>query len=176
MKSPGVRRAHLKEREMNTNLRGAALRSPLLGLALVLVFGGVALATPAIDFVGTPLAKGTMAETVQFNTGVVKFQTKGPVVFNVATVTIKPGGTSGWHSHPGVVLVTVKQGSVTFYDQTCSATVHATGTSFVEAAGDGPGLAHNEGSIDAIVYVTYIAPAATTVFRIDEANPGCPES
>lgn len=161
---------------MTKNLHSTALRSSLLGLVLVAAFGGVALATPATDFIGTTLAKGTMTESVQYNTGDVKFQTKGPVVFNVVTVTIKPGGSSGWHSHPGVVLVTVKQGSVTFYDQTCTPTVHATGTSFVEAAGDGPGLAHNEGSIDTIVYVTYVAPAATTVFRIDEPNPGCPQS
>jgi quercetin dioxygenase-like cupin family protein len=161
---------------MSKKSRGAAILSPLLGLVLVATFAGGALATPASDFNPTALARGTMAESVQFNTGAVKFQTKDPVVFNVAAVTIRPGGSSGWHSHPGVVLVTVKQGSVTFYDQTCSATVHATGTSFMEAAGDGPGLARNEGSIDTIVYVTYVAPAGTTVFRIDERNPGCPES
>lgn len=154
----------------------SAIRSPLLALVPIALFAGTALATPAVDFVGTPLAKGTMAESVQFNTGAVKFQTKGPVVFNVASVTVKPGGTSGWHTHPGVVLVTVKQGAITFYDQTCSATTHAAGTSFMEATGDGPGLAHNEGTIDAIVYVTYIAPAGTTAFRIDANNPGCPQS
>jgi quercetin dioxygenase-like cupin family protein len=161
---------------MSRNVRVAAVLSPLLGLVLVAAFAGGALATPASDFNPTGLARGTMAESVQFNTGAVKFQTKGSVVVNVVTVTIKPGGTSGWHSHPGVVLVTVKQGSVTFYDQTCSAIVHPTGTSFMEAAGDGPGLARNEGSIDTIVYVTYIAPAGTTAFRIDEPNPGCTEA
>jgi hypothetical protein len=74
------------------------------------------------------------------------------------------------------VLVTVKQGAITFYDRTCASTVHPAGTSFMESQGDGPGLAHNEGTIDAIVYVTYIAPADTTVFRIDQANPGCPQN
>ena len=155
---------------------GRAVRGTVFALALVGVFAGTALATPANQFAGTPLAKGTMSEPVQRNVGDIKFQTKGPVVFNVASVVVAPGGTSGWDSHPGVVLVTVKQGTITFYDQTCNPTVHPAGTSFIEAEGDGPGLAHNEGATDALLYVTYIAPADTTVFRIDEGNPGCPQS
>lgn len=161
---------------MTSSKTRSAIRSPLLALPLIALFAGTALATPANDFVGSPVAKGTMNESVQYNTGEVKFQTKGPTVFNLVTVTVKPGGTSGWHTHPGVVLVTVKAGAITFYDQTCTATVHPTGTSFVEADGDGPGLARNEGTVDAIVHVTYIAPAGTTAFRIDQANPGCPQS
>ncbi len=161
---------------MALTFRRMAVRGPALGLVLVSLVAGTALATPANQFVGTPLAKGTMTEPIQRNVGDVKFQTKGAVVLNVVTVTVAPGGSSGWHSHPGVVLVTVKQGAITFYNQDCNATVHPTGSSFIEAEGDGPGLAHNEGATDAIVYVTYIAPADTTVFRIDQANPGCPQS
>jgi quercetin dioxygenase-like cupin family protein len=153
-----------------------ALGAALLALSLIGVVAGTALATPANQFVGTPLARGTMTEPIQRNVGDVKFQTKGAVVLNVVTVNVAAGGSSGWHSHPGVVLVTVKQGAITFYDQSCVATVHPTGTSFIEAEGDGPGLARNEGSTEAIVYVTYIAPADTTAFRIDQANPGCSQS
>ena len=153
-----------------------AVRGTLFALALIGVFAGTTLATPANQFVGTPLAKGTMSGTVQRNVGDIKFQTKGPVVFNVASVAVAAGGSSGWHSHPGVVLVTVKQGTITFYDQNCNPTVHAAGTSFIESDGDGPGLARNEGATEALVYVTYVAPADTTVFRIDQGNPGCPQS
>ncbi len=154
----------------------SAVRGPVLALALVGIFAGTALATPPSQFVGTPLAKGTMAGAVQRNVGDIKFQTKGAVVFNVVSVNVAPGGTSGWHSHPGLVLVTVKQGTITFYDQNCNATVRPAGTSFMEADGDGPGLAHNEGDVDAILYVTFIAPADTTVFRIDQDNPGCSQN
>ncbi|MES2209857.1 MAG: hypothetical protein V4515_06690 [Chloroflexota bacterium] len=154
------------------------IRSPLLALVLIAVFAGSALATGATDFTTTGLAQGTMSESVKVKTGGIKFHTKDPVIVKVVTITIKPGGSSGWHSHPGVVLVTVKEntGSVTFYDQDCEATVHPSGTSFVEAAGDGPGLARNEGTTDAIVYVTFIVPAGTTAFRIDQPNPGCPQN
>lgn len=161
---------------MTTRKSRRAVRGTLFALTLIGVFAGTALATPANQFVGTPLAKGTMSGTVQRNVGDIKFQTKGAVVFNVASVAVAAGGSSGWHSHPGVVLVTVKAGAITFYDQNCNPTVHPAGTSFIESDGDGPGLARNEGATDALVYVTYIAPADTTVFRIDQGNPGCPQS
>ena len=159
----------------HTNPR-RALVGAVVALSLAGVFAGTALATPANQFVGTPLARGTMDGPYQRNLGDVKFQTKGAVVFNVVSVNVAVGGSSGWHSHPGLVLVTVKQGAITFYDQDCNPVVHATGTSFIEAEGDGPGLARNEGSVEAIVYVTYIAPADTTAFRVDQGNPGCSQS
>jgi len=102
--------------------------------------------------------------------------TKGAVIFRTAQNTIVPGGSSGWHSHPGIVLVTVKVGTVTFYSADCSLNVYPAGTSFVEREGDGPGLARNEGTVDAIVVATFIDFPGTTVFRVGEDNPGCPES
>lgn len=161
----------------STSIR-QAIRSPLLALALMVVFAGTALATPASNFVGAISSRATMADSIHVNVGTVKLQTKGPVDFVTATVNIAAGGTSGWHSHPGVVLVSVVSGSVTFYDQHCSAIVHAAGTSFVES-GDEPGLARNESALDAAqVFVTYLVPAGTpnAALRVDAANPGCPQS
>jgi len=155
--------------------RRAGIRSPLVALALVAVFAGTALATDASGFgPAVPISNGTISESVHYNTGAVKFQTKGPVDLKTVSVVITPGGTSGWHSHPGVVLVTVKEGAVAFYDKECTRTVHPVNSSFVEAAGDGPGVARNEGTVNAMVIVTYIVPGGTTVFRINESNPGCP--
>jgi len=154
-----------------------AVRSPMLAIALVVVFAGTALATSGLGFHGTILARGTASEIVQFNTGEIKFQTKAAIAIVTATVNLDAHATSGWHSHPGVVLVTVTSGTVTFYDAQCVATVHATGTSFIES-GDGPGLARNESDAAATIYVTYIVPAGTPNpgLRIDQANPGCPQS
>lgn len=154
-----------------------AIISPLLAVALIVMFAGTALATAANGgFHATPLSRGTLSESVHFNTGAVKFQTKGSVDVAEATVTLDPLGSSGWHEHPGVVLVTVKSGTVTFYDQNCSPTIHATGTTFVEVAGDGPGVARNESAtIPAVVYVTYLVPTGA-ILRIDVPNPGCPQS
>lgn len=154
-----------------------AIGGALVALSLVAVFAGTVLATPANQFVGTALAKGDVDQaTFQYNEGAIKLMAKGPVVLNMASVNVAAGGTSGWHSHPGLVLVVVKQGAMTFYDKDCNPTVHPAGSSFIEAQSDGSGLARNEGATEAIVYVTYIAPAGTTAFRVDEPNPGCAQS
>ncbi len=152
----------------------SALRSPLLALALVAVFAGTALATGASGFSATPLARGTISGPVKFNVGEVKLQTKADVDVASATVTIVPGGSSGWHTHPGIVIVTVKLGggSVTHYHGDCSPTVHGPGSVFFETAEDGPGLVRNEGSTDAVLYVTYLVPAGAPL-RIDQPDPGC---
>lgn len=161
---------------MNRKNIHAAIRSPLLALALIAVFAGTALATPASNFVGTVTSRATLSADVHFNTDAVKFQTKDPVDFVTATVNIAALGSSGWHWHPGVVLVSVVSGSVTFYEANCVGTIHAAGSAFVES-GDSPGLARNESSTTpAVVYVTYLVPAGTTALRVDAANPGCPQS
>ena len=150
-----------------------ATRSASLATLLLAVAVGTAFATSASGFHGTPLARGPIAEAVQINMGDIKLQTKASVDVAHATVTIDPLGSSGWHSHPGVVLVTVASGAVTFYSADCSFNTYPAGTSFVESNG-ATGLARNESTTTpAVVYVTYIVPAGAPALRIDQANPGC---
>jgi quercetin dioxygenase-like cupin family protein len=147
-----------------------------LSLVLVTVFAGTALATASSGFHGTSLARGTTTGPMQFNVGDIKFQTKDRVDIATATVTFDPLGQSGWHSHPGVVLVTVISGTVTFYQADCSFNVYPAGSSFVESNG-ATGLARNESATaTAQVYVTYIVPAGAPALRIDQPDPGCPLS
>ncbi len=168
---------------MRNRTTGKAIRITLLALALSAVLTGTALATGAVGFTSQLLAQGTTAGSVNFEIHSrthpkkeIEFETKGAVIIRTAQNIIVPGGSSGWHSHPGIVLVTVKVGTVTFYNDECSSNVYPAGTSFVEREGDGPGLARNEGTVDAVVVATFIAFPGTTVFRVDDANPGCPES
>lgn len=158
---------------MNRKTIRKAIRSPLLALALIPMLAGSVLATPARDFTPTPLARGTLTESVHFNSGEVKFQTKGPVDFATNMVTILPGGSSGWHFHPGVTLVSVASGSVVRYDAHCTATVFAAGSAFVES-GDHPLLVRNETATPAVNIVTFLVPAGVAT-RIDSPNPGCPQ-
>jgi hypothetical protein len=87
-----------------------------------------------------------------------------------------PGAYSGWHSHPGLSIVSVTQGAVWLYDAddpTCTATVVTAGNGFVEA-GDHVHILRNEGVIDAAWTTTAIRPAGSAA-RIDQPNPGnCP--
>lgn len=154
----------------------STVRSPLVALALVLALAGTALATGASGLSPTTFSRGTVNDRVHFNTGAIKFQTKEATDLVTQTITFGAPSTSGWHAHPGVVLVTVASGSLVRYDESCAATVYPTGSAFVES-GDHAGLVRNESSTTpAIVYVTYIVSAGTTALRIDKPNPGCSQS
>ena len=152
------------------------MRGLLLAVALVVVLAGTALATSVVQPVsGSFLSRGTLSESVHFNTGEVKFQTKGPVAFVVQTITFGVGSSSGWHSHPGVVLVSITSGEMRHYAADCSFEILRAGDAFVES-GSHPSLVQNVSSSQVVVHVTYVVPAGTSNqhLRIDELNPGCP--
>jgi quercetin dioxygenase-like cupin family protein len=163
---------------MHRNHVRTIIRGPLLAIVLVTAFAGTVLATPASNFVGTLTSRATLAESIHFNTGAIKLQTKEAIDFVTASVAIAAGGSSGWHSHPGIVLVSVVSGSLTVYDAACVGTVYAAGSSFVES-GDAPGLVRNESAtVAASVLATYLVPQGTpnSALRVDAANPGCAQS
>lgn len=91
----------------------------------------------------------------------------------VTNLTIAAGGHSGWHSHPGPVLVVVKTGGATVYhknDRTCTGTRYAAGTVFIEEA-ERVHIARNEEAIETTMVATSFLPAGG-VGRIDEPAPG----
>ena len=144
-------------------------------------FVTVALAshTP-FNFTTTPIVTGNQVNDVKLNSDRVKFQTKDPTDVRVARIDIAPGGYSGWHHHPGIVIVTVASGAVTFTRSDCSSKTYGPGQPdgavFVEG-GDEPGQASNRGTTPVTSYATFIAPHATPdpVFRINDHDfPGCP--
>lgn len=57
----------------------------------------------------------------------------------VAEVNWEPGGTSGWHRHPGVVLVSVLEGEVEVtWERDCVPRTYSAGEGFFD-----PGVIHN---------------------------------
>jgi hypothetical protein len=93
----------------------------------------------------------------------------------IQTITFQPGGQSGWHSHPGFVLIQVVSGTMTFYesdDPSCTPIVRTAGQSYSYIDyGDHAHIARNEsGSVAQNVVAYFVPPAAA--LRIDEPNPG----
>lgn len=88
-------------------------------------------------------------------------------------VTYTPGGFSGWHSHPGVVLVVITAGAVTRYQPDCTKTTYTVGQAFLELGRDQIIYVKNEGSTTAEVLATLIVPAGTANadLRIDQPAP-----
>jgi quercetin dioxygenase-like cupin family protein len=110
----------------------------------------------------------------------VKLQTQGAVEIAAQRVVIQPGGTLGWHSHPGPTLVTILSGTMSFYHaEHCTEEIEYTpGQSFSNMP-DEIHMARNEGSEELVVYASYFVPAQTppVALRIDQPSPGpgCPQ-
>jgi len=105
-----------------------------------------------------------------------QIDTKGPSDLYVLQNTISPGGTFGWHSHPGPSLVIVKSGTATFYmatDPTCSPHLVPAGGGFVDQGSD-IHVVRNEGTVDLVTIVVSFVPAGFQR-RIDQPAPAnCP--
>jgi quercetin dioxygenase-like cupin family protein len=133
----------------------------------------VAFANPGTSITTTVLGhRATLSDSVQVNQDRVKFQTKDPTDVLVQTITFQPQGTSGWHFHPGVVIVVVESGQVTTHDASCQTATYGPHQSFVES-GTEPFMVSNESATDkAVVYATLVVPAGSP-FRIETSAPAC---
>src|SRR5512141_2026649 len=81
----------------------------VVGIVGVAVYAaGSVLATPPSGLVNVPLARGT-----NVSDGTIPLQVGTDVT--MAQITVDPGGSSGWHSHPGGAIIVVKTGSLTVY-------------------------------------------------------------
>jgi hypothetical protein len=149
-------------------------------------------ATPAAGFTGTTIAVGRFDDIDasnhmffpegslrrRFKNLWLSFQkTKGPSDLYVQSNVWTPGGTTGWHTHPGHSLIIVTAGAVTAYegdDPTCTPHVYTAGMGFVDQGGDHVHVIRNEGSVEARTVAVQLIPAGATR-RIDaEGNAGCP--
>ena len=88
-----------------------------------------------------------------------------------------PGGSTGWHTHPGHRLIIVTAAAVTAYegdDRKCRPHTYTVGMGFVDPGGDHVHNIRNEGIEEARTIAVQLIPA-DAVRRIDAADPGnCP--
>ena len=107
----------------------------IVAFAVCGVVAAAAVATPGLLVTATTPVRGTIAKPFKANVkGVVKLKTKGPIEVADQVLTIQPGGHTGWHSHPGPVLVVIKSGTFTLYngyDKDCRGQVFETGSAAV---------------------------------------------
>jgi quercetin dioxygenase-like cupin family protein len=152
----------------------------LLGVLGAGVYGGTVLATPPTGMTVTPVAPVARFGEIEANAKIdhwkAKIKTNGVSDLHVVQVTIQPGGTLGWHSHPGMSFVIVKSGTATFYegdDRTCTPRVIPTGSSLFEPAGD-VHIVRNEGSVPLVNVVVQLVPTGAPRL-ISVPSPGnCP--
>lgn len=143
---------------------------------------GVALATPGSGVVTAPVvARGAFADSTD-----VKFKITGvgQEVIHVNNaqdtvmqqIVIGPNGHTGWHSHPGPVVVLVKTGALTLYsseDPTCTGRTYTAGQAFIDSGQGHVHIARNLSPSENLeLWATYFDVPPGGAFRIDIADPG----
>ena len=153
-------------------LKGAAT---ILGIALSGTIATAAIASPGFGISSAILVTANLDEEGHINSDRVKLQTKDKTDVRVQRLTFAAGAYSGWHHHPGVIIVAVQSGIVTLSDSNCGSKSYGpgqpNGAVFIEGH-DNAMEARSAGG--AVVYVTYVAPDADPpVFRLEDSPPSC---
>jgi hypothetical protein len=154
----------------------------LMVVAVAAVMAAATLATPPSGIVSsTVFARAGFADPVDIKFKVGAQDRKVIQVRNaqetvMQQIVIGPGGHTGWHSHPGPVVVLVKAGELTLYsgdDPTCTGRTFSTGQAFIDSGQGHVHIARNLSQTDNTeLWVTYFDVPPGGAFRIDAPNPG----
>jgi quercetin dioxygenase-like cupin family protein len=144
------------------------LRAALLATTVALA--ALAAGPPVVSAISATLfTSSTLEERVNVNNDRIRFKTKDPADVHVQEVRFAPGDVVDWHDHPGFALISVKSGTMTFYVG-CEAHVTGPGEAMVESGG--PTKAVNEGTTEALFYVTYVVPQGSPR-TVPSSPPDC---
>jgi len=148
----------------------------LLALAVSVA---VTMASPPSGVTPTVLARGTYdafkVKSSPDSPVDFKAKAKSPIDLVVRRHDYAVGSTTGWHTHPGPVFITVTVGQLTYYerdDRTCTGHVVSAGHGFVD---NGRGhIVRNESGQPAQDVSVIIAPVGGA-FRgeLDAPSPYC---
>ena len=150
-------------------------------VAGLLVIASAALATPGIGVISAPVhARGTLLERMKVHSEAgIKLKSKYPLDIVTQSISIAPGGSTGWHSHPGPVFVTVRAGALRIVyandrrDRHCLGTTYNAGQSFIDRGDENVHTAYAVGPTGVELWATYLVPGAPNApFRLDASEPG----
>lgn len=154
------------------------LKCAAVAAATVAVMSTAAFASPPTNVTPTTFATAGLDASEHLNNDRIKFQTKGPTDLRMQRLSFGANSTTGWHHHPGMVIVIVASGTIELWDTSCSKKAYGPGSPngqvFVEAL---PHAHQATSAAGADVYVTYVAPdASPPTFRVEEPVPFCATS
>ena len=152
-------------------------------VSAALVFAVNAWATPPVGFIvnqilASAVAAGGINQHMQINKnpdGTVTpwqlgLQVQGDTDYYSQHLVLAPGGYSGWHSHPGLLIGGVKSGQVDFYNAECKRLTVGAGQVYTE--NDEVHAIINNGTVDADLYISYLVKHGAARRR-EEAAPPC---
>jgi quercetin dioxygenase-like cupin family protein len=149
----------------------------LIGASAAAVVG-IAIATPIVDLASPVISSGTNDEEFNVN-GVypveggyykVALTTNRPSTIETQIASFSAGGENGWHSHAGLVTVTVVSGTIDWYDANCKKTTYTAGQSWLE--GSQVHSFKNAGPGTVLLTATFIISKGAPL-RIDQPAPAC---
>ena len=148
----------------------------LLALAVSV---GVTMASPPSGVTPTILARGTYdafhVKSSPHSLVDFKAKAKSPIDVVVRRHDYAVGSTTGWHTHPGPVFITVTVGQLTYYerdDRTCTGHVVSAGHGFVDN-GRGHIVRNESGQIAQDVSVIIAPVGAAFRGELDAPGPYC---
>ena len=149
--------------------RAISLALVTVGLAgaLTAVTAAPGVATPPSGLTNVPLARGTNQSD-----GTIPLKAGTDVA--MAQITVNPGGSSGWHAHPGGAIIVVQQGALTVHQSQgsqCQTATYSAGQAFVERPGEVDDV-FNTGAVPYVLFVTFPRVPQGDSPRIDESDPG----
>jgi hypothetical protein len=151
--------------------------SATVGVAVIgTLAAAVALGSPGSGNAIKTLVTANFDHAVHLNSDRVKFQTKEATDVRIQRIVFAPGGRSGWHHHPGIVIVAVQSGALTLWESDCSSQTYGpglpNGAVFAEG-GDSPQEVTTAGG--ATIYATFVAPSVDPpVTRVEDNAVSCP--
>jgi quercetin dioxygenase-like cupin family protein len=140
---------------------------------------GLAFATPIVDLASPLLAVGQHAANIRtYGSGhtaegkafEVGLESDGPATISTQDAAYTSGGINGWHSHPGMVAVTLISGSIEWFNENCVKTSYNAGDSWTE--GSQVHYFRVVGKTGIHINATFIT-AQGAALRTDESAPAC---
>jgi len=152
-------------------------------LLAVLGMAAGALATPPVGFLVNQIvamgsAMDSISQEVQMGCALdgrderwqIQLQAEGATDVYVQQLALAPGGYSGWHTHPGILVGTVVSGSIDFYDANCQKHSYTPGQVFLENSQ--PHGIINTGTVNAELSIAYLVKH-NAARRIEADAPAC---
>ena len=105
-------------------------------------------------------------------TNVVHVQDPSDIV--TARITVQPGGSFGWHTHHGPVMVSLTAGELTIvHADDCSSQRYTAGQAFVDAGQGHVHVGFNAATTETVIHATFLDVPAGQGPTIPAQGPSC---
>jgi quercetin dioxygenase-like cupin family protein len=151
----------------------------IIGAAAITGIVGLVFATPIVNLASPVLSLGTHDGSIDthgdFQTSEgqwfrAKLRTEGASNIEAQEAAYSAGGVNGWHSHPGIVMVTLISGTIEWFNEKCEPTTYNAGDAWTE--GSQVHYFRNTGTVNVQLTAVYVIAKGEKA-RIDQPAPAC---